>query len=60
MCLKKRVNLHVHIATVSLTQVEASTVCGCCASLAVATPCHSPLLAKSAPACWQLLDTDAV
>ena len=41
-------------------QVEASTVCGCCALLAVATPQHSPLLAKSASACRQLLDTDAM
>ena len=60
MYLKKRVNLHVRIATVSLPQVEASAVCRCCVSLAVAMLCHSLLLAKSAPACRQLLDTGAV
>ena len=48
------------VATVSLTHVEASAVCGCCGSLAVAMLCHSPLLAKLAPTCQQLLDTDAV
>ena len=61
MCLKKRIYLHIRC---SYSESHASRsqhgMRGCCASLDVATPRHSSLLAKLAPACRQLLDTDAV
>ena len=48
------------VTTASLTQVEASPTCGCYAWLAIATPCRSLQLARSAPARRQLLDSVAL